>query len=195
MSTFENMWEKLAANKKYREEFVAAVVKRAIPIQARTLRKKLELSQDQLATQSGLTQGVVSRAEDPNYGNLTLNTIVRYAAGLDMAFIGKFVPFSEFVQWADSIPNGQAAIPSFDKENEKGIDRILKDLSSANQADSSGSDDTSKDSIDPRSELLANRPKEKIVIWSTYLSGKAPSSDTKKDSNPTDQVLSGGSRP
>ncbi|MGH7829462.1 MAG: helix-turn-helix domain-containing protein, partial [Candidatus Binatia bacterium] len=94
MNMFSEVWHKLAKSKKYREEFVAAQLKRGIPFQARALLKNRKWSQEILAEKSGLTQGVVSRALSPNYGNLTLNTIIRIAAGFDVAFVGKFVPFT-----------------------------------------------------------------------------------------------------
>lgn len=118
MNAFDALWKKLAASKEYREEFVAAQVKRGIPFQIRALMKNIPLTQDQLAERSGLTQGVISRAANPDYGNLTLNTIIRVAAGFDVAFIGKFVPFSEFDRWFTDLDEDKIRVPTFDEENE-----------------------------------------------------------------------------
>jgi hypothetical protein len=49
---------------------------------------------------------------------LTLNTIIRVAAGFDCAFIGKFVPFTEFLRELDRQSEPIIAIPSFEAENE-----------------------------------------------------------------------------
>jgi transcriptional regulator with XRE-family HTH domain len=76
-----------------------------IPLQIRVLRKQREWSQAQLAQESKLTQGVISRAEDPEYGNLTVNTLVKIGAGFDCAFVGRFVPFSELGRWYTNIEN------------------------------------------------------------------------------------------
>jgi transcriptional regulator with XRE-family HTH domain len=117
MTTFENIWRKLA-NKKYREEFAVSFLKRSVSFQIKTLRKKHCGSQAVLAERSNLTQGVVSRAEDQDYGNLTFNTVGRIAAGLDMAFVGKFVPFSGLVKFSLELSEDQfAAIPTFPQEN------------------------------------------------------------------------------
>src|SRR5262252_6248269 len=97
--TFDRLWSKFAKSKRYRDHFVAAQAKRAIPFQIRAMMKKRGLSQEDLAQRSGLDQGVISRAANPNYGNLTLNTIVRIANGFDVAYIGVYVPFSEFTRW------------------------------------------------------------------------------------------------
>lgn len=118
MSIVSNLWEKFAKSKKYREEFVAAQVKRGIPFQARALLKaRRGWTQQTLAERSGLTQGVVSRALNPNYGNLTLNTIVRIAAGFDVAFIGTFVPFSELERWFESMSEESVQVAAFEEEN------------------------------------------------------------------------------
>jgi transcriptional regulator with XRE-family HTH domain len=119
MSTVSSLWKKLAKSKKYREEFVAAQVKRGIPFQARALLKSREgWTQEILAERSGLTQGVVSRALNPNYGNLTLNTIIRIAAGFDVAFIGRFVPFSELENWFENMSEETAQVLAFEEEDE-----------------------------------------------------------------------------
>ena len=117
MNTFDTLWQKLASSKEYREEFVAAQVKRGIPFQIRSLMKQGELTQESLADRSGLTQGVISRAANPDYGNLTLNTIIRIAAGFDVAFIGKFVPFSELGRWFTELSE-DSAVMTFTQENE-----------------------------------------------------------------------------
>jgi len=99
LNTLSSLREKLTRGKKYREAFVASQLKRGIPFQIRALRKQRDWSQQRLAQEADLTQGVISRAEDPDYGNLTLNTLLRIAAGFDVAFVGKFVPFSELGRW------------------------------------------------------------------------------------------------
>jgi transcriptional regulator with XRE-family HTH domain len=126
MTTFEDMWEKLP-EKEYRGQYALSLLKRSVAFQIKTLRKKHCGSQAILAERSGLTQGVVSRAEDQDYGNLTLNTVGRIAGGLDMAFIGKFVPFSELVKFSLNLSEEQFwSIPTFNEENED-------DLSSHNK--------------------------------------------------------------
>lgn len=118
MSGFSQLWKKLAKSKRYREEFVAAQVKGGIPFQIRGLMKQKKLSQQELASQAGLTQGVVSRAADPEYGNLTLNTIIRIAAGFDVAFIGRFVSFSELGRWFVNLSE-DIGVKTFNEENKE----------------------------------------------------------------------------
>ena len=118
MTTFENNWQKLTKSKKYRETFALWLLKRSVAFQIRVLRKKHCGSQAILAERSSLTQGVLSRAEDQEYGNLTFNTVGRIAAGLDMAFIGRFVPFSELVKFSADLSEDEfTRIPTFEEEN------------------------------------------------------------------------------
>lgn len=118
MSTFSQIWANLGASKEYREHFVEAQVKRAIPLQVRALLKEQGLKQQELAELSGVSQGTISRAIDPEYGDLTLNTIIRIAAGLDVAFIGRFVPFSELVSWFDGWTEAAAKVMKFEDEDQ-----------------------------------------------------------------------------
>ncbi len=116
MNTLRGLWRKLRS-KKYREEFVGAQVKRGIPFQIQTLMKQKGFSQEKLAKESNLTQGVISRAANPDYGNLTLNTVLKIAAGFDVAFIGKFVPFSELGNWFTALSEETVRVKSFKEED------------------------------------------------------------------------------
>jgi hypothetical protein len=118
MTTFEDTWRKLARSKSYREQFALWLLKRSVPLQIKALRKRRCGSQAVLAERARLTQGVVSRAEDQEYGNLTFNTVGKIASGLDMAFIGRFVPFSELVKFSLDLSEEEfESIPTFEEEN------------------------------------------------------------------------------
>lgn len=121
MSTFSTVWTKLRENgPAYRKAFVGSQLKRLIPFQVNALRKKRGWSQEELAKRSGLTQGVISRAEDPDYGNMTFNTVISIAGGFDVAFVGKFVPFSELDDYFVGLSEESAgSIPSFEGENQR----------------------------------------------------------------------------
>lgn len=119
MTSISHQWRKLR-DKKYREEFVAAQARRAIPYQIRALMKAKGISQQELADRSGLTQGVISRAANPAYGKLTLNTIIRIAAGFDVAFIGRFVPFSRLEDYFNELSESELGdVPTFEEEDAK----------------------------------------------------------------------------
>lgn len=113
-----NTLRKKFGNKSYREAFVGAQLKSGIPFQIRQLMHQRGISQAELAERAGLTQGVVSRAASSNYGNLTLNTIIRLAAGFDVAFVGQFVPFSELERWFEKLPG--RTVKTFSEEHNEG---------------------------------------------------------------------------
>ncbi len=115
MNITNKTWDKLR-RKKYREAFVFQAFKRMIPFQISAMRKARGWSQDRLAREAEVTQGVISRAEDPDYGSLTVKTICRIAAGFDVAFIGKFVPFSELDGWFNNLSDSGIVL-SFTKED------------------------------------------------------------------------------
>ncbi|MCX6636367.1 MAG: helix-turn-helix domain-containing protein [Acidobacteria bacterium] len=117
MSISSELWAKLAGSEEYRHAFVASELKRGLPRQIRILRNQRHWNQQQLASEAELTQGAISRAEDPDYGNLTLNNLLRIGCGLDVAFIGRFIPFSELARWYVSLSHeSQLEVPSFDDD-------------------------------------------------------------------------------
>src|ERR1035437_1596717 len=115
MNALSKVWQRLRS-KAYREAFVASQLKRGIPTQIRVLLKDRNWTQSDLAQRAGLKQGVVSRAADPDYGNLTINTILKIAAGFDVAYVGRFVPFSELARWYTDLSESALSVPSFDDE-------------------------------------------------------------------------------
>jgi transcriptional regulator with XRE-family HTH domain len=116
--TTSKRWDKLR-EKDYREEFVAAAARRAIPFQIRAMLRQRGWTQEELARRAQLTQGAVSRAADPSYGKLTLHTIIRIAAGFDVAFIGRFVTFSDLDRYFRDEMTDQVLgqVPTFEEED------------------------------------------------------------------------------
>jgi transcriptional regulator with XRE-family HTH domain len=119
-SKMTSLWQKLR-NKKFRDAFVASQFKRSIPFQITAIRRKLGWSQEQLAKAAKLTQGVISRAENPDYGNLTFNSVLRIAAGLDVAVVIEFVPFSRLLKIFESRSE------DFESQTFEQEDKILSD--------------------------------------------------------------------
>src|SRR5256885_1725680 len=101
MTSHERLLRELASDKQFRAEFVKSHTKRLLPLQIQELMEQRGYAQTTLAKQAGLSQGTISRAADPEYGNLTVNTCVSIAEGFDVAFIGAFIPYSRFLKWLD----------------------------------------------------------------------------------------------
>jgi transcriptional regulator with XRE-family HTH domain len=115
--TSSELWPKFKDSKRYREEFAAQLAKEAVPFQIVALLKQFKLTQTELASRARVTQGVVSRAADISNGNLTINTIIRMAAGFDVAFVPLFVPFSEIPQLFRRLYEEPFSVPSFMEED------------------------------------------------------------------------------
>jgi transcriptional regulator with XRE-family HTH domain len=112
VNTLSKIWEKLR-EKPYRDAFVASQLKRGLPTQIRVMLKDRGWKQSELAERSGLKQGVISRAADPDYGNLTINTILKIASGFDVAYVGRFVPFSDLARWYNDLSEDALSVPDF----------------------------------------------------------------------------------
>lgn len=113
---FSSFWRKLS-DVRYRHGYVSSQLKRGVPLQIRALRLQRKLSQASLAELCGLTQGAISRAENPEYGDLTFNTVLKIARGLDVAFVGRFISFGDFEDFTGNYATGFDAL-SFEEENQ-----------------------------------------------------------------------------
>ena len=115
MISIVKLWTRLR-NRTYRNAFVAAQLKHGVPFQIRAMRKQRGWSQQELANRSEVPQGTISRAENMNYGDLSFNTVLRIANGFDVAFVGRFVPFSELMRWYTSLSD-ELYVPTFEEED------------------------------------------------------------------------------
>lgn len=107
---------KLLKNKLYRDAYVSEHIKNGIPFQIRAMRDERDWTQARLGKEAGKPQNVISRLEDPNYGKLTIQTLLEIAAAFNVALLVKFVPFSRLVkEYEDVSPKG-LSVKSIDKE-------------------------------------------------------------------------------
>lgn len=82
-------------DKGYRDAFIAEHINSRLPLKIRALREARGLSQKELGDKIGVAQTWVSKLEDPNYGKLTLSTLLRLATAFDVGIEVDFVPFSK----------------------------------------------------------------------------------------------------
>lgn len=106
-------------NKKYRDAYVSAHVRNGIPYQIRALRDQRKWSQGELEKRSGKPQNVISRLEDPNYGKMSIPTLLDLAAAFDVALLVKFVPFSQLLSEVKDLSPEALSAQSFGEEQKE----------------------------------------------------------------------------
>ena len=108
--------KKLLRRKAYRDAYAGEHVKTSLPIQIRMLREQRDWTQGHLAQEAGTTQTVISRLEDPNYGNLSINSLLKLAAAFDIGLLVKFIPFSRLLREFEDVSPKSLAASSFEAE-------------------------------------------------------------------------------
>jgi len=109
-------------NKKYRDAFVQEFIFSRLPLKIRALREQLNMSQTELGERAGVAQARVSKIEDPNYGRLTLSTLLKVASAFDCGLSVDFVPFSRILNEAASLSRGSFEVPNFANDQSIGFE-------------------------------------------------------------------------
>jgi transcriptional regulator with XRE-family HTH domain len=102
--------------KPYRDAYVAEQVKTGLPFQIRALREQRGWSQSELGDNTGMRQNAISRLEKPDYGSLTVNTLLRLASAFDVALLIKFVPFRKLLDEFGDLSTEALEVDAFDQE-------------------------------------------------------------------------------
>lgn len=103
----------------YRHAFAEGFVGDFLANQIYSLRANRNWSQSELANQAGVSQPQISKWESSCEG-VRLDSMLRVAEAFDLAFVAKFVSFSELAREV-ICARSSAAIPSFDDESSQAI--------------------------------------------------------------------------
>lgn len=94
------------ADKSFRDAFAADQVRVRIALMIRALREARGLSQAELGALMGKPQNVVSRLEDPDYGKMSLQSLIDVSAALDVPL---WIDFADWDDWLKRISDTPAA--------------------------------------------------------------------------------------
>lgn len=104
-------------DREYRREFVNDRVKSSVALQIRALRaQRNNMTQKQLGDAIGMAQTWVSKLENPEYGKMTVATLLRIAEAFDIDLEIKFRPFSRTVDTLPTQGPDYFTVPSFEEE-------------------------------------------------------------------------------
>jgi transcriptional regulator with XRE-family HTH domain len=120
--------QRIRRGKQARAQLVASNLSEGIAFQIRATRDAQEMTQAELARESGMTANNLSRLESPDYGKQTISSLKRIADALDVALVVRFVPFSQYIDWLSGTPRtdegispSSLAVYSFEKEEEENL--------------------------------------------------------------------------
>jgi len=103
-------------NRKYRHSFLKEHVRTSIALQTKALRDKYYGTQEALGVALGKAQSWVSQLENPDYGKVTVATLLGLAEAFDVSLEIRFEPFSEFLQRVSAISQEYFEISKFYEE-------------------------------------------------------------------------------
>lgn len=111
----EKLLKKLS-KKAYRDAYAEESVKTSLPFQIKAMREQRDWSQAILGRKSNMKQNAVSRLESAEYGNLSVNTLLRLANCFDCALLVKFVPFSRLVREFEDVSPSALEVGGFEDD-------------------------------------------------------------------------------
>jgi transcriptional regulator with XRE-family HTH domain len=100
-------------DKAYRDAFVAEQIFSRLPLKIRCLREEQGMTQRKLGEVAGMAQTWVSKLEDPNYGKLTISTLLKVASAFDVGLQIDFVPYSKILWDAVCLTGAAFSVPKF----------------------------------------------------------------------------------
>lgn len=99
-------------SKPYRDAYVRENVRHWLARQIRVLREERGLSQEDFAKIFGKPQSTIARLEDPDYGRMSLTTLLKLASAFDVGLDVRFVPIATIAAKRD-LSNAAMSVGAF----------------------------------------------------------------------------------
>jgi transcriptional regulator with XRE-family HTH domain len=105
------------SHKGLRDEFVADQIRTRIALLIRALREQEERkwTQTELGKRAGKPQNVISRYEDPDYGKMSLQTLLEVAAAFDLPVWIDIPEWGDWFQKIKDVPSSKTSRASFNQ--------------------------------------------------------------------------------
>lgn len=114
LSKLSDKLKQKLTNKEYRDIYMDEQIRSWIARQIRVLREQRGWSQKELAERAGKPQSVISRLEDPDYGKVSLQTLLEMRSAFDVGLCVRFVDFGSAISASRELSTGAIEVPSFD---------------------------------------------------------------------------------
>lgn len=107
------------ADKEFRDEFVADQIRMRFAMLIRALREQpdRDWSQTRLGREMAKPQSVISRIEDPDYGKLSLQTLLETAAAFGLPLWIDIPEWEDWFRLIGDVPSSKTSRRSFDPEH------------------------------------------------------------------------------
>ncbi|WP_193370077.1 helix-turn-helix domain-containing protein [Pelagibius marinus] len=136
----QSLVEKLR-DKAFRHEYMAEHIRTGIAYQIRALRDKRGWSQQEMGRHLKKPQSVVSRLEDPDYGRVSLQTLIEVADVFDVGVLVRFVGYRELLERTSDLSPAALLAPSFDEEESAPVTyKAVQGTSAASEGARSGTE-------------------------------------------------------
>jgi transcriptional regulator with XRE-family HTH domain len=116
-------------SKGVRDEFVADQIRTRIALLIRALRDQEDRkwTQTELGQRAGKTQNVICRIEDPDYGRMSLQTLLDVAAAFDLPLWVDIPEWEDWFRLIGDVPNSTTRRTSFDPDKLVSMAAAAKD--------------------------------------------------------------------
>jgi transcriptional regulator with XRE-family HTH domain len=104
------------SDKEYRHAYVEECLNTMVATQIKVLREQREMTQAELADDSGMKQPRLSVLEQADYSNWSINTLKRLARAFDVALTVRFDAFSDVILDFEGLSRASLQRPSFKED-------------------------------------------------------------------------------